>query len=324
MDEADRRLLYYLDLNSRAPIKRLAGQAGLTPEKAEARLKHFLKNGIIRRCYPELNRAKLGCTPFKIYLQFQGASPEKLQEIYDFIASAHNSGWVATCNGRWDMIVAIWAKSIEDFNRTYEAFLSRYHERVLKKATSITVEFFVSNKAWLCKDAQRMSIVKGGGIPEDLIDKTDVDILKLLGNDARIPVIDISKKLGVEPNEVDRRIRSLQKNGVILSFQTDLDMDALGRTFCKSFIYLTKSSKKDEEKLLEYCFRHPEICTMVRCIGPWDFEIEAFCPSSKEFTEMMNDIRNRYPSLVRNFEAVVINKETGTMFVPNHKSKGCR
>ena len=115
-------------------------------------------------------------------------------------------------------------------------------------------------------------------------------------------------------------IKNMQKNGVIIAFQIDLDMNKVDRVFCKSFVYLTKSSKREEEKLMEYCFRHPEITMILRCIGPWDLEIEAHCKSFKSFTELMNEIRNRYSSLVRNFEAVGLNKESGTIFLPHKKA----
>jgi DNA-binding Lrp family transcriptional regulator len=108
----------------------------------------------------------------------------------------------------------------------------------------------------------------------------------------------------------------MQKNGVILAFRIDLDMKEMERAFCKSFVYMTKSSKKEEDRLVDYCLRHPEITAIVKTVGPWDFEIEAQSGSFHKFTEMMNDIRNRYSSLVRNFEAVVINKETGMMYAP--------
>lgn len=320
MEEADRKLLYYLDLNSRTPIKKLANLTGLRPDKVDARLKHLKKTGVIRRCFAEINRSKIGFNTFKVYLQFQRTTPEKLDEMYEYLASLSNTVWVVTCSGRWDMIFGIWARSVHDFNRTYEKFLTRYHEYILAKETTITVEFCIANKKWLDEEKTRTEIVKVGGTePQNLIDDQDFRILILLGMDARMPVISMAKELGMEASDVDGRIRNMQKSGVILSYRVDIDLKAIGRTFCKSFVYLSRTSKLDEERLMEYCFRHPEITTIVRLVGPWDIEIEAHSKSFSQFTDMMSDMRSRYSALIRSVEAVVINRETGMMYTPRGK-----
>jgi DNA-binding Lrp family transcriptional regulator len=319
MDEADKKLIYYLDLNSRSSVKKLASVSGLKPEYVEKKLADFLKQGIIRRCYPEVDCSKLGYSPFKLYLQFQNCPPEILDEIYNYLASSPNSGWVVTCNGNWDMIYAMWGKDVGEFNKVYEDLLSKYHPYILKKVISLTVDLYLINKKWLLGESAKPDAVKVSGVPGELIDKSDLSILQELWKDARATIVDIANSLKMDPEEVDRKIKDMQKKKIILSFRTDLDLSYFNRTYCKSFVYLTKSSKAEEERLLDYCFRHPEITLIVKCVGPWDFEIEANSHSINEFTDMMNDIRNRYPSLVRNFEAVVINKESGTFFSPEKK-----
>lgn len=317
MEEADRQLLYYLDLNSRASAGKLASLMGSKPEKVESRLQRLFERGIIRRCYPEINRSKLGYQPYKIYLQFQNITPEKLDEIYAYIAAQPNAGWVVACSGRWDMIIAVWAKDVEEFSETYESLLSRYHMNILAKVVSITVEFFNYNKKWLWGKGQEMESVRVGGVPECIIDATDLRILRYLGWNGRAAVPDISSQLELEPADVELRMKEMRRKGVILSFRTDLDLEAMGRTFCKSFVYLKRCSREDEERLLEYCRRHPDITSAVRLVGSWELEIEAHSVSFEAFRETMEDMRNRYPEVVRNFEAVAISRETGIMFAPH-------
>lgn len=316
MDEGDKKLIYYLDLNSRSSAKKLASVTGLKQEVVERKLEDFLKKGIIRRCYPEVDCSKLGYYPFKLYLQFQSCKPETESEIYDYLANSRNTGWIVKCSGNWDMIYAMWGANVGEFNKVYEGLLSKYHQYILKKVISITVDLYLVNKKWLLGEPAKPDVVKVSGVPAENIDKSDYAILEELWKDARAPIMDIANSLGMDPEEVDRRIKDMQKEKIILSFRTDLDLTHFNRVYCKSFVYLTKSSKKEEERLLDYCFRHPEVTLIVKCVGPWDFEIEANCRSINEFTDMMNDIRNHYPNLVRNFEAIVINEESGTFFSP--------
>ncbi len=304
-------------MNSRAPVAKLASLVGSRPEKVEARLGRLFAQGVIRRCYPEIDRSKLGYQPFKIYIQFQNLTPEKLDEIYMEMAALPNAGWVVTCSGRWDMIIAVWAKNVEEFSQTYESLLSRHHRHILAKVISITVEFFDYNKKWLYEQGKEREFVRVGGVPDCIVDGTDFRILRYLGWNGRAPVQEIASSLSLEPEDVEKRMKEMRKKGVILSFRTDIDLEAVGRTFCKSFVYLKRCSREDEERLLEYCLRHPDITSAVRLVGSWDLEIEAHSVSFEAFRETMEDMRNRYPEVVRNFEAVAINRETGIMFAPH-------
>jgi Lrp/AsnC family transcriptional regulator for asnA, asnC and gidA len=184
---------------------------------------------------------------------------------------------------------------------------------------SITFELYLLNKKWLEPDSFKSDVVCVRGVPNRIIDDIDSQILHHLGWNSRTPMVELAKKIGIDAEEVERRIKEMQKKGVILSFRTDLDLKQFGRTYCKSFVYMTKSSKEEEERLLDYCFRHPDVTGVVKCVGPWDLEIEAQAKSFDSFTEMMNDIRNHYPHVVRNFEGIVINSESGVTFAPREK-----
>jgi Lrp/AsnC family leucine-responsive transcriptional regulator len=309
MDGVDYKILYQLDLNSRTPAKKIATLTGLKPDVVDARLKKLIKNKVITRFYPEIDRSKLGYYPFKVYLQLQGATPEKVDEIYSYLASLPSIGWVVLCTGRWDMIFAVWANNVAQFNQLYEEFLSKYNKYVLSKVFSVTVELYLSNKKWLDPDAPKSQVVRVSGVPNRIISDEDSKILHYLGSNGRASIMDIAKKTGIEPEEVDKQIKAMQKTGTILSFRIDLDLAQFGRMYCKSFVYTTKSSKEEEERLLEYCFRHPEVSG----------EIEAQCKSFEDFNEMMDDIRNRYPDIVRNFEGIAIDRESGVTFAPKEK-----
>jgi len=319
MDKTDHKILYYLDLNCRTPAKKIATLTGLRPSVVEERLKLMFQNKTITRCYPEIDRSKLGYYPFKVYLQLQSVPPEKLDEMYSYLSTLPSMGWVVLCTGRWDMIFAVWANNVAEFNSIYENFLSRYHKYVLSKEFSITVELYLANKKWLDPEA-KSDVVRVWGVPNRIIDDSDSKILHCLGSNGRSPIIDIAEMTGIDAEEVERRIKEMQKKGVILSFRIDLDLSQFNRTYCKSFVYITKSSKEEEERLLDYCFRHPEVTGVVRCVGPWDIEIEAQCESFESFTEMMNDIRNRYSHVVRNFEGIAIKRESGVTFAPRESS----
>ena len=103
LDLKDRRILYHLDIDSRATLNQLAKKAGLSKQVLAYRLKNLVKTGVIKQFYTTINFSKLGYTHYKLYLKFQNVSPEKEKEIVEYWVSRKNVAWVASCRGRWDL-----------------------------------------------------------------------------------------------------------------------------------------------------------------------------------------------------------------------------
>jgi DNA-binding Lrp family transcriptional regulator len=68
--------------------------------------------------------------------------------------------------------------------------------------------------------------------------KTDIDeeILKLLEDDARIPLKEMAKMLDLSEKEIEKRIASLKKTGVIRKFQTSINWRKKGKKRIAAFI----------------------------------------------------------------------------------------
>ena len=60
------------------------------------------------------------------------------------------------------------------------------------------------------------------------MDPKDLEILKILENDARAPVKDMAVMLGISEKEVDGRIDALRKNRIIRKFNTTIDWKRAG------------------------------------------------------------------------------------------------
>lgn len=79
-----------------------------------------------------------------------------------------------------------------------------------------------------------------------LIDKLDLEILKLLSRDSKISFSEISNLLKVSNTTIHVRIKRLKKLEVIKNFTITIDYNKLGFSYtCYMGIYLDKASKYD-------------------------------------------------------------------------------
>ena len=60
------------------------------------------------------------------------------------------------------------------------------------------------------------------------IDETDRLIVRLLCENARMPVSELARKVGLSGPSTSERIRRLENNGIISRFTAELDLEALG------------------------------------------------------------------------------------------------
>ena len=79
-----------------------------------------------------------------------------------------------------------------------------------------------------------------------LIDKLDLEILKILSRNSKISFSEISNLLNVSNTTIHVRIKRLQKLDVIKNFTITIDYGKLGFNYtCYMGIYLDKASKYD-------------------------------------------------------------------------------
>ena len=81
---------------------------------------------------------------------------------------------------------------------------------------------------------------------KSLIDKLDLEILKLLSRDSKVTFSEISKHLKVSNTTIHVRIKRLQRLEIIKNFTITIDYGKLGFNYtCYMGIYLDKASKYD-------------------------------------------------------------------------------
>ena len=119
------------------------------------------------------------------------------------------------------------------------------------------------------------------------IDGIDKIILRLLTQDARTPIIAISKETGISGAAVHQRLKKLEKAEVISGSQIILNPKILGfKTMAFIGIYLDKAIRNPEAvKQLE------QIDEVIEChytTGNWSIFITLLCRDNEHLMELLN------------------------------------
>jgi len=77
LDKKDKKILYYLDFDSRQTLSQLAKKVGLSKQVIDYRIKSLVKRKIISQFYTVINISKMGYGQYKFYFKFQNVNLKK-------------------------------------------------------------------------------------------------------------------------------------------------------------------------------------------------------------------------------------------------------
>ena len=80
-----------------------------------------------------------------------------------------------------------------------------------------------------------------------MIDETSLEILKILQEKARIPNVEVSRKVGLAPSAVLERVKKMEKMGIIDGYEVTLNPALFQRTMI-AYVYVTSTT--DQEVLV--------------------------------------------------------------------------
>lgn len=247
---------------------------------------------------------------FKICLSFQHLDSAKLDEIIERIKVKNEAKWIVSCRGNWDLIIALETDSIENIEDIKQEILGLFKSHVREKSISILVEAQTYSRDFLLDEktihSSRIIMKKDKFIK---LDELDIKILKSLAQNARKPIIDISKEVKSTVRIVNYRIKQLIKNKIILGFKIAINYEKLGIKFYKSFVYLDNPKKEKVKELLDFLASQINTTHNVKVIGNWDLEPEFEVYSEQEFDEIIKKINDQYSDIIKNIETITISKE---------------
>jgi Lrp/AsnC family leucine-responsive transcriptional regulator len=298
MDNIDKKILYELNWDCRQTNSEIGKKLRVSKQVVNYRISKLEKDKIIKGYSALIDWRRLGYNAIRIYLKWGGISIEKEQEIYEFMRKDPFFMWVVKFEGDFDIGFYVWVKSIPGFANKWKKFLTKYKQYILKQEIyeSVTMEHYPM-KILFSKDNFNEKII---GLNEKIdFDVIDYEILKIISDNARMPIIEISEKIKLTPKAIMYRIKNLEKKGIILGYNAIIDSNKLGYTFYKVDFYLKDLSKIDEMFLFSKF--HKNIVYLVKTIGGPDYEIEVMVKDVFELNSLINEIRKKFQNQIEHY-----------------------
>ena len=316
LDLTDRKIILELDTNARKSYNEIGKRLGIGKNNVQYRVKRLMEDGVIKKFVTQFSLGTLGLFLGKFYLQLSGFEEEKEKEMYDYLMNDKRISWVAKCEGRWDLMIGCYVKSLKQLNGIKQDFFKKYEKYITSYDAVFLVEGYTSQRTYLLnKKSIPRKIEKFIGAENAELDDKDKKIVKIIANDARFNYLDIAKNLGLNIKTVQKRIKNLEKQGVIQGYIAFLDPKKIGYNFFKLCIYLQNYEVKFNH-FLKYCMELPNVIHIIESLGPWEVELEIETESLEDFYSLTHEIRNQFSDIIKKTESIIISNEMKLDFFP--------
>jgi DNA-binding Lrp family transcriptional regulator len=117
-----------------------------------------------------------------------------------------------------------------------------------------------------------------------VLDKIDLAILKLLQQNARITVKELSEKVHLSTSPVHERVRRMEQNGVIQQYVTLLNAAKVGKGLMAiCYVSLRQHSKNAGDKFIRSIQEMDEVLECLTISGEFDFMLKVVAENMDDY-----------------------------------------
>lgn len=303
LDAKDRKILFMLSKNSRMPLAGIAKKANLSRDGVKYRIRRMETAGVLRGFRTLINVGSLGYSSYHILLRLDYSDKKNSGFIQNAVENKNVSA-VIGYSGIWDLEVVVIAKSPEDFNETMLKIISGYNingYELLMSLGKIKDDCFPYS---LWEGFERLSL-KQEATAAFKLHQIDSKILSAIAENARMPVIEISKKVQKTPETVVKRMRNLINCGIIREFRPVIDYNRLGLSFHAILLRLQNLDSDKRKRLINFVKATKNIIWSAETFGRWNLMAYAITRDQDELHNTMMDLKKNFGNIIEYHEALI-------------------
>jgi Lrp/AsnC family leucine-responsive transcriptional regulator len=150
-----------------------------------------------------------------------------------------------------------------------------------------------------------------------ILDKTDLHILNLMQENARISNADIARELGMAPSGVLERVKKLEQRGVIRQYTTRINPDALQQKML-AFIFMKAADGPGCNDTARELAKIPEVQEVHHIAGDDCYLVKVRTYDAASLMDLMRSKFSKIPNLLSTRTTIVLEtvKEQQQLVIP--------
>lgn len=315
----DRKILKELFEDARTPYSSIAKKVGLSKEVVNYRVKRLIDRGLLIGFNTVIDVNRLGWQIYFIKIKLRNIDALAEVEIIRSMVDHPNIAQVLKCIGNYDLILKVFVKDyvqanelIKNLELKFKTYINEYTIDLIEQEIPIPVSF-------LYQPFKTSIEISSRSTEPFLASGMDLQILKALSHDARLPTADIAKKIGSSRELVRHHLKKLEKENIVLKYRPSAwsGSKSIGYSWYLVMLKLNETDKSTYNKVQHYVINNPNITYYYRSIGQHDIQFEIRLKTSDELNQIIMDIRSILKDELKYHELSIILKEHKYTYFPN-------
>lgn len=306
----DKKILSMIEYNPRITFKEIAKKCNLSKDTIKYRINKLEKEKIILGYTCFIDYKKLGNQSYKLYLKINGSSEQK-NALKNYLRKQKNVFAVFDSAGTWNLAIALFAKTHQEFNKIENSLLDKFGEIINDRrfCTMIDSRFFHKNLLDLENKNMLGEYSFWGELENKKLDELDKKLINILHKNSRTSLVDISEELKLSIDAVKNRIQRLKENKIVDIYLTKLNYEKLGFDKYKLLFYPKIYSDKTEEALINFLKNSKGCVNIIRTIGSWKIEAEFLFKKTTEIDKLLDDLYDTFKENILDIEVSTLRNE---------------
>ena len=316
LDSVDKRLLYELDQNARQGISAVAKKLRLNRNVALYRFNRLKKQAIVKYAFAEINSVGLGYYSFRVFLKLGNFTKSQEQDLSTYLLKQKNLIWFSRVLGKWDLDIVYATKDIHKFAEFKSELLLAFNSIIEDFEIALLLDIYCYSKDYLVNRERKNTLVKHFGKVNYAADKKDLELLVLLTKDAMMPVLELAKRTDLSVNTVKKKMKTMEREGIILSYRLFLDTAKLGYHYYKLHMRLRNYNKQDLAAFRSFLETKSYMIYTDHHLDADDFQIELQLESEPEYLAFLDELYASFGRIIKEHFVIKFYEEKLFRYLP--------
>jgi len=309
IDKNDKKILSFLDQNSRVPLTTIAKRLKASPQVLKYHFDKLVNTGLIIDFWPAIDFRRIGYINISYFLKLKNISTDVEECLYKYLLDTDDINIAMSGDGFWDLHVTFSTTDIFSNQNTFEKFYEQFHTSIAEYKTAIPVGFYQFPRKYLLdKPSRSLSGLTGTNVSSVVITEIQKKILHLLNIDARLSYNEISNRIAVSRQTVVRNISALEESGIIQGYTIHINHEKMGLLFYRTLIQLKNFNPERQKELFSFCQQHPYIVNYLKIVGNWQLLLDIEVFSVLNMRELSRELREKFTDLIETVEPTLVYK----------------
>jgi Lrp/AsnC family transcriptional regulator, leucine-responsive regulatory protein len=302
LDKKDRSIIALLSDNSRLSYAQISRKVRLSKDSVKYRMRRLEEKGIVQGYIPIVDTNRLGFLTAHLFIQLSYVDEETRKALVQSLAKEDFIKVIIHFSGVYDFEIGIAASSISQLDKSIALVNGLCAGKIKREDILIFTGGALVSRSMPAEPVYKGTKKHEGRVK---IDKTDLEIIACLSQDARSPLYAISQKVGLSADAIRYRLRRIEAQGLITKYVPVINYSNMGYSIHAVLMNLDTVGKEIHHFLSAY----NEVIWAVRTIGSHNLLIYICVDKPDKLHSFLNSFRQRFSHQLRGYETVLAYEE---------------